>query len=44
LPCPLGASFDSNADVCECNVGSLYNPSRKICESLDLYVPGILHH
>jgi hypothetical protein len=30
--------------VCECNVGSLYNPSRKICESLDLYVPGILHH
>jgi hypothetical protein len=29
--------------VCECNVGLLYNPSRKICESLDLYAPGILH-
>jgi hypothetical protein len=43
LPCPLGASFDSNADVCECHVGSLYNPLRHICQSLDLYVPGILH-
>jgi hypothetical protein len=41
LPCPYGASFDSNADVCECNIGSFYNPSRKICESVAIYAPPI---
>jgi hypothetical protein len=43
LPCPFGASFDSNADVCECHVGLLYNPSRKICQSLTIFAPPILH-
>jgi hypothetical protein len=43
LPCPFGASFDQGADVCECNVGSLYNPSRKICESLAIFAPPVLH-
>jgi hypothetical protein len=43
LPCPYGASFDQGADVCECHVGWRYNPLRNVCESLDLYDPGIMH-
>jgi hypothetical protein len=43
LPCPYGASFDQSADVCECHAGMLYNPSRKICESLAIFAPPVLH-
>lgn len=32
LPCPLGAAFEANAGVCQCNVGWRYNPSRDICQ------------
>jgi hypothetical protein len=42
LPCPYGASFDANSDVCECHVGSRYNPLRNECQSVDLYAPPFL--
>ena len=42
LPCPSGASFDANANVCQCNVGSRYNPLRNVCQSVLIFVPPIL--
>ena len=44
LPCPSGASFIANADVCQCNVGWRYNPLENICQSVDLIAPPILHY
>jgi hypothetical protein len=43
LPCAAGASFNANADVCECNVGWLYNPVENICQSLAIFAPPVLH-
>jgi hypothetical protein len=39
LPCPSGASFDANADVCECHFGSRYNQLRNTCQPVDIYEP-----
>ena len=43
LPCPYGAAFDANDDMCQCNVGLRYNPLRNICQSTYLFAPPILH-
>jgi hypothetical protein len=44
LPCPYGASFDANDDVCQCVAGWRYNPLRNICQSVYIYAPPLLHH
>jgi hypothetical protein len=43
LPCAEGASFNANADVCECNMGWRYNPLENICQSLAIFAPPVLH-
>jgi len=43
LPCPYGSLFDANDDVCQCNVGWRYDPSRNSCQMLFIFAPQILH-
>jgi hypothetical protein len=42
LPCPYGASFDSNDDVCQCNIGWRFNQVRNICQAVYMFGPPIL--
>lgn len=44
LPCPYGAFFDPNDDVCPCNVGWRRNALLDICQLPSIYGPPILHH
>ena len=41
LPCPSGAFFESDADVCHCNIGWRLNALLDICESPAIYGPPI---
>jgi hypothetical protein len=42
LPCPYGAYFDPNADVCHCNIGWRRNALLDICQMPSIYGPPIL--
>lgn len=45
LPCPNGASFDANDDVCQCNPGSRFNALKDICQpGLAPLPPSIFGH
>jgi hypothetical protein len=43
LPCPSGAFFDANDDVCPCNVGWRRNALLDICQLPSLYDPAFLN-
>jgi hypothetical protein len=44
LPCPYGAFFDPNDDVCPCHPGWRLNAMLDICESPAVYGPPIWGH
>lgn len=43
LPCPYGAQFDANGDVCQCNLGWRLNALLDICQLPYIYGPPLLH-
>jgi hypothetical protein len=44
LPCPRGAAFEANDDMCQCNPGWRFNVLLDICESPLIYGPPIWPH
>ena len=41
LPCPSGAAFDPNDDMCQCHVGMRFNALLDICQSALIHGPPI---